>query len=194
MAKTTRENASTATDWDRLEAALTASTVRGRRGPAVPRELEGFDEAELAVLRRLATRARLSRSRAGGAARGNVVFLHGITGADLETVSGSDRDKIWINLARLIAGRIERLKLSPDAAAGADTTCRVVAARPNKRYYARGILSLRGRAGTPSPSRTTGARTSTRLRTGSPGSSAHGFQSSRSTSSRTRWAGWWHAT
>ena len=145
MAKTTRENASTATDWDRLEAALTASTDRGRRGPVVPRDLEGFDEAELAVLRRLATRARLSRSRAGGAARGNVVFLHGITGADLETVSGSDRDKIWINLARLIAGRIERLKLSPDTAAEADTTYRVVATRPNKRYYARGILSLRAR-------------------------------------------------
>ena len=143
MAKTTREKAGPATDWDRLEGALTASTARRKPGPAVARELEGFDDAELAVLRRLATRGRLSRSRS--AARGNVVFLHGITGADLETVSGDDRDQIWINLARLMLGRIERLKLSPDASDEADKKYRVVATRPNRRYYARAMLSLRAR-------------------------------------------------
>jgi len=61
MAKSTRGNTGTATTWGRLEEALAKGAVHGRHGPAVPRELDGFDAAELAVLQRLATRARLSR-------------------------------------------------------------------------------------------------------------------------------------
>ena len=143
MSKATDDARRVANDWDRFEEALAEGTVRGKRSAAVETELEGFDEAELAVLRRLATRARLSRSRAP--LLGNVVFLHGITGADLATVAGPDRDHVWINVPRLMAGYIARLALAPDGKTEADRKYRVVATRPNQRYYARAILSLRAR-------------------------------------------------
>lgn len=143
MAKATGDSRRDGTDWDRFEEALAEGTVRGKRSATVEQEFEGFDEAELAVLRRLATRARLSRSRAP--LRGNVVFLHGITGSDLATVAGPDRDHVWINVPRLMTGYIERLALAPDGAHEANRKYRVVATRPNQRYYARAILSLRAR-------------------------------------------------
>ena len=143
MAKANGGTRRDGTDWDRFEEALAEGTVRGKRSATVEQELAGFDEAELAVLRRLATRARLSRSRAPLV--GNVVFLHGITGSDLATVAGPDRDHVWINVPRLMTGYIERLALAPDGKHEANRKYRVVATRPNKRYYARAILSLRAR-------------------------------------------------
>ena len=143
MAKATGDSRRDRTDWDRFEEALAEGTVRGKRSATVEQELEGFDAAELAVLRRLATRSRLARSRA--ATLGNVVFLHGITGSDLATVAGDDRDHVWINVLRLMRGYIARLALAPDGRTEADRRYRVVATRPNKRYYARAILSLRAR-------------------------------------------------
>ena len=143
MVNSTDEARRAAIDWDRFEEALAEGTVRGKRSATVEQELEGFDATELEVLRRLATRSRLSRSRA--APLGNVVFLHGITGADLATVSGTDRDHVWINFPRLMRGYIERLALAPDGKSEADRRYRVVATRPNKRYYARALLSLRAR-------------------------------------------------
>jgi pimeloyl-ACP methyl ester carboxylesterase len=143
MAKASSESRRDRTDWDRFEEALAEGTVRGKRSATVEQELKGFDGTELAVLRRLATRARLSRSRAP--LLGNVVFLHGITGSDLATVAGPDRDHVWINVPRLMTGYIERLALAPDGRHEASRKYRVVATRPNKRYYARAILALRAR-------------------------------------------------
>jgi pimeloyl-ACP methyl ester carboxylesterase len=143
MSKATDDARRTAIDWDRFEEALAEGTIRGKRSATVEQEFEGFDEAELAVLRRLATRTRLSRSRAP--LLGNVVFLHGITGSDLATVSGTNRDHVWIHVPRLMIGYIERLALAPDGKHEANRKYRVVATRPNKRYYARAILSLRAR-------------------------------------------------
>lgn len=143
MAKAPGDSRRDRTDWDRFEEALAEGTVRGKRSATVEQEFEGFDAAELEVLRRLATRSRLARSRAP--LLGNVVFLHGITGSDLATIAGNDRDHVWINALRLMRGYIERLALAPDGKHEANRKYRVVATRPNKRYYARAILSLRAR-------------------------------------------------
>jgi pimeloyl-ACP methyl ester carboxylesterase len=145
MAKKTRETlpAGAASEWDRLEARLARDEVRGEPAPSGAPDPDGFDKDELKVLRRLATRARLAHSR--GARLGNVVFLHGITGSDLETVENGDRDHIWVNFPRLVLGQIRRLRLSADGTSEADSRYRVVATRVNKRYYARAILSLRAR-------------------------------------------------
>ena len=124
-------------DWDKLEEALLSPKVRGRPGTETSRTLEGFDDAELQVLRRLAMRSRVERSRS--APRGNVIFLHGITGADLAVADKRGRDDIWINFPRLIFGRINDLKL---AAAGAERQIpdwRSSRRAVNKRYYARAI-------------------------------------------------------
>ncbi|MNX63492.1 CHAT domain protein [compost metagenome] len=143
MPKATSKAASGDTDWDKLEDALLSTGTRGRPGTEAAKALEGFDEAELQVLRRLAMRSQVERSRA--APRGNVVFLHGITGSDLAVVEGGDSDNIWINFPRLIAGRIGDLKLRADGKGEADPNLTVVATRINKRYYARMMVALRAR-------------------------------------------------
>ena len=141
MAKARKAHVAPPSEWDRIEEALAEGTVRGAKSAAAAKVLDSFDAAELPVLQRLATRARLSRSR--GAPLGNVVFLHGITGADLGILSGGKLDNIWTNFARLIVGQISRLKLRPDAQGEANPKYEVVATRPNQRYYARAILALR---------------------------------------------------
>ena len=135
--------ASSDADWDKLEDALLSTGTRGKPGAEAARTLEGFDEVELQVLRRLAMRSQVERSRS--APRGNVVFLHGITGADLAVVEKGDQDDIWINFPRLILGRINDLRLRADGAGEADPKLTVVATRINKRYYARAMVALRAR-------------------------------------------------
>lgn len=131
------------TDWEKLEDALLSVGTRDRPGTEAARALEGFDEAELQVLRRLAKRSWVERSRS--APRGNVVFLNGITGADLAVVENGDQDNIWINFPRLMFGRINDLKLRSDGAGEANPKLTVVATRINKRYYARAMVALRAR-------------------------------------------------
>ncbi len=143
MPAATSKSASSDTDWSKLEDALLSISTRGKPGTEAASALEGFDEAELQVLRRLATRSQVERSRA--APRGNVVFLHGITGADLAVVEKGDRDHIWINFPRLIFGRINDLKLRADGGGEANPSLTVVATRINKRYYARAMVALRAR-------------------------------------------------
>jgi CHAT domain-containing protein/pimeloyl-ACP methyl ester carboxylesterase len=139
----TSKAASSETDWDKLEKALLSTGTRGKPGTQAGGALEGFDEDELQVLRRLAMRSQVERSRA--APRGNVVFLHGITGADLAVVEKGDRDHIWINFPRLIFGRINDLKLRADGGGEANPKLTVIATRINKRYYARAMVALRAR-------------------------------------------------
>jgi pimeloyl-ACP methyl ester carboxylesterase len=143
MATSKSQAAGGSADWDQFEDALLSAGTRGKPGTQAARTLEGFDEAELQVLRRLAMRSQVERSRS--APRGNVVFLHGITGADLAAVKKGDQDDIWINFPRLILGRIADLKLRADGAGEADPKLTVVATRINKRYYARAMVALRAR-------------------------------------------------
>ncbi len=145
MAKRARGSPQSGLSWDDLEEALATGSARGRTRASTATELDAlFDESELRALRRLAAHARLVRSRSP--ALGNVVFLHGITGSNLATVDASgDRDHVWVNVPRLIAGRIARLKLRPDGKQEADARHRVELAGLNKTYYARGVLALRAR-------------------------------------------------
>lgn len=131
------------TDWEKLEDALLSSATRGKRGTEVAKALEGFDDAEIQVLRRLALRTQVERSRASP--RGNVLFLHGITGSDLAVKEKSGEDHIWINFPRLIFGRMKDLKLHADGEREANPRLTVAATRINKRYYARMMVALRAR-------------------------------------------------
>lgn len=130
--------------WDAFEDSLQGAT-RGRRGAAEEKALrEYFGEKEYHYLRSLAEHARMVRSRAP--VLGNVVFLHGIMGANLLTVEkDGDEDLVWVNLLRLAAGQIERLKLTPDGQGDADPDYTVEVGDLDKRTYARAILWLRGR-------------------------------------------------
>ena len=100
-------------DWDAFEEGLT----KGRGAQGVRRGLSAttdatFAEGEIADLRRLAERSRLIRSR--NPVQGNVVFLHGITGADLAAFDAKGHaDPVWVSAPRLILGHIEQLRLDP---------------------------------------------------------------------------------
>jgi hypothetical protein len=69
--------------------------VRGRPGTETARALAGFDEAKPQALHGLTMRSQIERSRS--APRGNAIFLHGITGADLAAVDERGQDDIWVN-------------------------------------------------------------------------------------------------
>ena len=143
MPARTSKAVSSDTDWQKLESALLSTGTRSKPGSEAARTLEGFDDDELQVLRRLAMRSQVERSRAPP--RGNVVFLHGITGSDLAVNNGRDQDQIWVNFPRLFLGRIADLKLSADGKGEANPRHTVVATRINKRYYARAVVALRAR-------------------------------------------------
>jgi len=143
MPATTSKAANSSTDWDKFEDALISIGTRGAPDTDAAKQLEGFDEAEIQVLRRLAMRSKVERSRAPP--RGNVVFLHGITGSDLAVVKGGDQDQIWISFPRLIVGRIIDLKLRSDGGGEENSKQAVVATCINKRYYARTMVALRAR-------------------------------------------------
>ena len=131
-------------EWDRLETALARGATRGRGKPGPSKEVADlFDESELRDLRRLAEHAQLVRSRSP--VLGNVIFLHGITGSDLAVVEKGDSDGVWVNIPRLILGRISDLKLGPDGKREANSSLEVQPTGLNKRYYAKAILLLRAR-------------------------------------------------
>jgi hypothetical protein len=85
--------------WDRLENALAAAAPRGKSRTAAQAEVDRlFDEDEKQHLQRLARRAKLARSRA--APLGNVVFLPGITGSNLDVTHASgDKDLSLIHIS-----------------------------------------------------------------------------------------------
>src|SRR5438128_1123307 len=143
-AKRKTHPSSKSVDWDELEDAL-ATTKRGPVRDRVSAALdELFDEEERRDLTRLADHARRVRSR--NPLIGNIVFLHGITGADLAVVDAAgDSDEIWVNIPRLILGRIQRLQLDAAARREADPKFTVQVAGINKKYYAHGVLALRAR-------------------------------------------------
>ncbi|MFO1435028.1 MAG: alpha/beta fold hydrolase [Gammaproteobacteria bacterium] len=133
--------------WEALEEQLAAPGRRARRrttrGAEVPLE-QIFEADELAKLRRLARNAR--RLRARTPVLGNVIFLHGITGADLCSIDrGGDRSDVWVSVPGLIVGRIERLQLAADGVRNFLPAYRVEPTGLNHRYYAQAVLTLRAR-------------------------------------------------
>src|SRR5438132_8201278 len=47
-------------------------------------------------------------------AKGNVVVIHGIMGAELSVSSGGSSDLTWVNAFRIVRGWLDRLRLSDD--------------------------------------------------------------------------------
>lgn len=131
--------------WERLENALASTAPRGKSRSAAQAEVDRlFDENEQQHLKRLARRAKLVRSRQ--APLGNVVFLPGITGSNLDvTDAGGDKDHIWVNLWRIIRGRLTELQLAASGNTEADPSLRVLASGVNKTFYARAVMALRAR-------------------------------------------------
>jgi hypothetical protein len=77
---------------------------------------------------------------------GNVVVLPGIMGSELTTVNvGGDRDLVWVNVPRIIIGRLSRLRmrtLNNGGVAEYDPSYRVEATGLYRRYYGELPLSL----------------------------------------------------
>ncbi len=74
---------------------------------------------------------------------GNVVVLPGIMGSELTTVDRSGyQARIWLNIPRIVAGQIERLRLRDDGRAEFDTRYDVRATGVLKAYYGELLLSL----------------------------------------------------
>ena len=145
MAAKAKRGVSSGQEWDELEEALLRGSARSRGSRGSSADLDAlFDESEQRDLRRLAERARLVRSRSP--VLGNVVFLHGITGSDLAVVDAKgDSDGVWVNVRRLILGRIGDLKLGADGKREANPRLKVRPTGLNKKYYAKAVLSLRAR-------------------------------------------------
>jgi pimeloyl-ACP methyl ester carboxylesterase len=80
-----------------------------------------------------------SRKRA---ARGNVVVLHGIMGAELSSYQPGDEDLLWLNFLRIIRGRLSRLRLSADGVTDASAGWTVRASGMLKKYYGELLLWL----------------------------------------------------
>ncbi|MFN0243087.1 MAG: CHAT domain-containing protein [Planctomycetota bacterium] len=111
-------------------------------------ELLRLPEADLAILRAqlgdedLALLFRSARRARGAKSRGKVVLIHGITGSELASVDKKgDEDGIWLNVARMILGRLARLALGLDGKA-ASKDWSVKSTGHLKRYYLPMLLHL----------------------------------------------------
>lgn len=130
-------------EWDAFERRILDAAPKGS-GSTQSRGTTGVDTVEADVLRRLAERSRIIRSRS--APLGNVVFLHGITGSDLAVSRGFGRpDNVWVSIINLALGQLEKLCLAEDGARESDGKLQVRPTGLNKRFYGRAILALRAR-------------------------------------------------
>ena len=84
-----------------------------------------------------------STRRAVGGPRGNVVVIPGIMGSELTSVDRRGAlDHIWVQIPRLIAGRLDRLRLSEDGLAEYNPAYDVRSTGVLKKYYGELQLSL----------------------------------------------------
>ena len=148
MARRKPARSSSQGEWDRFEKNLLSgpapTTVRATKRTTL-RSQPQAEASEDEVLRRLAQRSQLERSR-GGPLSGNVVFLHGITGADLSVAESGGRAKsVWVSIAQIVFGGIRRLKLAANGADESDSGRAVTATGVNKQFYARAIVALRAK-------------------------------------------------
>ncbi len=82
-------------------------------------------------------------TRSVPALRGNVVFIPGIMGSELTAFDHSGTpDPIWLNVLRIVAGRLDRLRLDEKGLAGIDHQYDVRASGILKRYYGELLLTL----------------------------------------------------
>ncbi len=131
-------------DWQEFEDRLQAAT----RSPSTTSDEQAlrqyFGDEEFEELERLAAQTRAMRQRAP--VLGNVVFLPGIMGSNLASVEASgDEDLVWVNLARLVLGQLERLKLSSDGSREEDPNYKVIVMGIDKRTYSRALIRLGAR-------------------------------------------------
>lgn len=146
--ETQPHNKVNAMDWDELEGRLRQPATRSTRGSKSAASDERalrdyYGDEEYEYLQKLASHSGLVRSRAP--ILGNVVFLPGIMGSNLSARKGTDEGVIWINLLRIVSGRIERLRLSADGQNNFDPSYTVSTDAVDKRTYTRAILWLRAR-------------------------------------------------
>ena len=81
--------------------------------------------------------------RAMNRPRGNVVVIPGIMGSELTTVDRrGDLDHVWVQIPRLVAGRLARLRLDEKGLAEHDPNYDVRATGVLKKYYGELPLSL----------------------------------------------------
>ena len=134
-------------EWDRFEKSL----VRAPKAPRLPAgksrgTVESVPQSEPEadeVLQRFAERSQLERRR-GSPPKGNIVFLHGITGADLAvSESGGKPKSVWVSIPQMVFGGIRKLKLDGDAKHEFNSKLTVVPTGVNKQFYARAIVALR---------------------------------------------------
>jgi len=132
-------------NWTDFEKSLLGATSK-RAGSSQEQDLRAyFGDEEFAVLQRLAARGD-ARRRTRAPLKGNVVFLPGIMGSTLATrEKDGDEDTVWVNFVRLVAGRLQRLKLTPDGTREEDSKYQVFANGLDKRSYSRALLWLRAR-------------------------------------------------
>lgn len=131
-------------EWGKFEQTLvSAGSDRSKRSISHERDLRDyFGDKEFELLKDLAISSRLFRTDIPPL--GNIVFLPGIMGSDLSTRDKSnDDDVIWVNLIRLAAGYVRRLKLAEDGSRDADPAYKVFPSGIDKRTYARAVLTLR---------------------------------------------------
>jgi hypothetical protein len=96
--------------WNEFESQLGRSTRAGKPRASSDKAMrEYFGDQQFERLNTLAERARKLRSTRA-ALRGNVVFLHGIMGAELTVTEETDKDVVWMSLRRLVMGRVKKNK------------------------------------------------------------------------------------
>lgn len=126
--------------WDELQGKLQATTTRGGKGGAGDAKAlrDYYGDEEFEELQKLAQRTRAMRA---APKLGNIILLPGIMGSNLS----SDDDLIWVNLFKIILGRVGLLRLSEDGSKEANTAVTIRATVVDKRTYTRAVLKLGGR-------------------------------------------------
>lgn len=146
VARRGRASAQTARGAGTFDERAFVAKVEGANVDELLRILARPSAAEEQVLRvhlgddrfqRLHARAvQQTSTRAVRAPKGNVVVIHGIMGSDLSSKTrDGDVDHVWVNVPRLVIGRIGRLQLNAEATAEADPTYAVLATGIMKRAY-----------------------------------------------------------
>ena len=120
---------------DDLTAILTRPTAREERALRAHLGDERYQRLHAMALRR-SVRGRSTTPR------GNVVVLHGIMGSDLTVTRAGAQEHIWLRALRIIAGRLELLRLADDGRTEHDPQHTVHASGISKRHYGEILLSL----------------------------------------------------
>ncbi|MGI9078299.1 MAG: CHAT domain-containing protein [Gemmatimonadaceae bacterium] len=128
---------------ERLEAADTEKLSQLLLHPAAEEERvlrTYFGDLRYQRLHGLAVRRASTRGKRG--AKGNVVVIHGIMGAELSAFDGERPNRIWMRVLRLLLGGIVNLRLNDDGSGDADAMGEIRATGILKNTYGELLLSL----------------------------------------------------